>query len=164
MARVLLVGCGCRGQHLARALVLSGHAVRGTSRSEARLAQIEAAGAEGVLADPDRLATLTPHLQGISVMVWLMGSAKSTSDGVAALHGPRLESMIEAIVDTHVRGVVYEGAGSVRRELLEEGAAVVERLSLTYVMPAVVVREDPAAIEPWLAAMGAAVGEALSDA
>lgn len=163
MARVLIVGCGCRGQRLARALIEGGHAVRGTTRSVARLAEIEAAGAEGVLADPDRLATLTHHLQGISVMVWLMGTATGSPEAVAALHGPRLESMIEAIVDTHVRGVAYERGGSVSPELLDEGATVVERLSKTYLMPAVVVRAQPTDIEPWLAAMSGAVARALTD-
>jgi hypothetical protein len=55
----------------------------------------------------------------------------------AALHGPRLESMLEALVDTHVRGVVYEGpSGETARrysrtfrmpvEVLGEGAGPAE--------------------------------------
>jgi len=55
MARILIVGCGCRGRALARELGERGHAVRGTSRTEAGRARIEAAGFEGVVADPDRL-------------------------------------------------------------------------------------------------------------
>jgi len=47
VARVLIVGCGCRGQALAGALVAAGHAVRGTTRALARLADIEASGAQG---------------------------------------------------------------------------------------------------------------------
>jgi hypothetical protein len=83
--------------------------VRGSSRSADRLGEIEAAGAEAVVADPNRLGTLLPHIEGVSVLVWLLGSV----DGVAgeALHGPRLESMLETLVDTPVRGVVYEGPG-----------------------------------------------------
>jgi hypothetical protein len=89
--------------------VRQGHAVRGSSRSADRLGEIEAAGAEAVVADPDRLGTLLPHIEGVSVLVWLLGSV----DGEAgeALHGPRLESMLETLVDTPVRGVVYEGPG-----------------------------------------------------
>ena len=65
MARVLIVGCGCRGRALAAALVDEGHAVRGTTRARGvGSPAIEAAGAEAVLADPDRLATLLPHLPG----------------------------------------------------------------------------------------------------
>jgi uncharacterized protein YbjT (DUF2867 family) len=127
LARVLIVGCGCRGRELAAALVESGHAVRGTSRRAEALPAIEAAGAEGVVADPDRLATLTPQLEGVSVLCWLLGGADN-----AALHGPRLESLLELLVDTHVRGVVYEAAH-------EQGAALVRLASVTYRMPAEVV-------------------------
>jgi uncharacterized protein YbjT (DUF2867 family) len=92
--------------------VRAGHSVRGTTRREERVAEIEAAGAEAVIADPDRLATLMPHIQDVSVVCWLLGPV----DGEAgrALHGPRLESMLVKLVDTPVRGVVYEGpAGEV---------------------------------------------------
>jgi uncharacterized protein YbjT (DUF2867 family) len=101
------VGCGCRGRELAAALAEDGHAVRGTSRSPERIGDIEASGAEAVVADPDRLGTLLPHVEGVSVLVWLLGSVEGEAG--AALHGPRLESMLEALVDTPVRGVVYEG-------------------------------------------------------
>ena len=73
MARVLIVGCGCRGVALAEAL--GEHAARGTTRSPERLAELETAGIEGVVADPDRLATLVPALSGVTVVCWLMGSA-----------------------------------------------------------------------------------------
>ncbi len=55
MARVLIVGCGCRGRELAGALLAAGHQVRGTSRDPAALRALAAAGVEGVVADPDRL-------------------------------------------------------------------------------------------------------------
>jgi len=42
LARALIVGCGCRGRELGRALLAEGWAVRGTSRREAGLAEIEA--------------------------------------------------------------------------------------------------------------------------
>ncbi len=113
-------------------LVEHGHAVRGTSRDEASLAAIEAAGAHGVVADPDRLSTLMPQLDGVSVLCWLMGSARG---GAEDLHGPRLESLVEALVDTHVRGVVYEGGGSVERRLLDQGAEIVRRVGETFACP-----------------------------
>jgi hypothetical protein len=46
-------------------------------------------------------------VEGVSVLVWLLGSV--AGEAAATLHGPRLESMLEALVDTPVRGVVYEG-------------------------------------------------------
>jgi nucleoside-diphosphate-sugar epimerase len=137
VARVLLVGCGCRGCELAAELRSRGHAVRGTTRKESQLPEILAADADAVLADPGRLATLTPHLDGVSVLCWLMGSAQG--DGVAALHGERLATLLETLVDTHVRGVVYEATGSVDPALLEQGAALVRRSSDTWRMPAEVV-------------------------
>ncbi|MGZ4203406.1 MAG: NAD(P)H-binding protein [Thermoleophilaceae bacterium] len=153
MARVLIVGCGCRGRELAGALAAAGHAVRGTSRSEAALPAIEAAGAESVLADPDRLATLTQQLEGVSVLCWLLGSADN-----AALHGPRLESLLELLVDTHVRGVVYEGSG----EWGGRGAELVRRAAETYRMPGEVVAHDPADHAGWLRAMTEAVERVLT--
>src|SRR5690349_2622086 len=119
MARVLIVGCGCRGRELAGELVSRGYAVRGTTREGSGCDAISAAGAEAVVADPNRLATLTPHLDGASVVCWLMGSAEG--EDVAPLHAERLEALLETLVDTHVRGLVYEATGSVDPQLLEQG-------------------------------------------
>jgi Trk K+ transport system NAD-binding subunit len=68
MARVLIVGCGCRGRALARVLAADGHAVRGTTRDPARSADIASSGAEATVADPDRLATLMPAIEGVTVV------------------------------------------------------------------------------------------------
>jgi len=159
VARFLIVGCGCRGRALARELAAAGHAVRGTTRRPGRLAEIDAAGVEAVVADPDRLGTIVAHLAGVSVVCWLMGSA---DDGAGAdLHGPRLRTFLERLVDTTVRGVVYEAAGSVDRELLSAGAAAVRDAATTWRMPAEVVEAEPSDHEAWLAAMTAAVGRLL---
>ena len=147
MARFLMVGCGCRGQALARALVAAGHIVRGTTRDPARLPAIEAAGAEGVVADPYRLATVMPLLDGASAVLWLMGTANGSPDSVEAVHGPRLESMLELIVDTHARGFVYE-TGGVEREL---GVHAARCAAEVYEMPIEVLRTDPGSHEAWLA-------------
>jgi len=114
------------------------------------------------VADPDRLGTLLPLLQGVSAVCWLMGSASDSADSVAALHGPRLRSLQEKLVDSPARGLVYEGAGTVIAELLACGAAVVRELGETFRMPVGVVDEDPADIEAWAAAMRAAVAALLA--
>ena len=158
MARVLIVGCGCRGRALARALGEDGHAVRGTTRDPGRVAEIEAAGAEGVVADPDRLGTLLPSLEGVSVLCWLLGTATPTADD---LHGPRLAAMVEKLVDTHVRGFVYEAAGTAGEALFAEGAATVRRANATWDMPVEIVDVQPADHDAWLAAMRAAVTRVL---
>ena len=162
MARALIVGCGCRGRELAAALVADGHAVRGTTRDRAQLEAITASGAEAVLADPDRLATLLPPLEGVSLLVWLMGTAAGDPEAVAALHGDRLESMLETVVDTPVRGVVYEAAGSVASASLARGAAAVRRAAETFRIPIEIVDAPPADHDRWLAAMTGAVRRLLT--
>jgi hypothetical protein len=162
LARVLIVGCGCRGLELASELMAGGHVVRGTSRTDHGVARIQEAGIEGVLADPDRLATLTPQLDAVSVMCWLMGSADGASEKVAALHGPRLETIVWKLVDTHVRGIVYEAAGTVDRGLLSQGATIVRNARATFNMPAEVVGEDPREHAAWLRGMVAGVEGVLS--
>ena len=159
MARVLIVGCGCRGRSLAAALRADGHAVRGTTRGEAGLAEIEATGVEAVVADPDRLGTVMVQLAGVTAICWLMGSA--TGAGGADLHGPRLETLLERLVDTPVRGIVYEAAGTVEPRLLAGGATAVRAAAERWRMPAEVVDADPADHEGWLGAMKAAVERLL---
>jgi nucleoside-diphosphate-sugar epimerase len=160
VARILIVGCGCRGRALAAALAGEGHAVRGTTRDPGRIAEIEASGAEGAVADPDRLATLMPQLAGVSVMCWLLGSLDARA-AAADLHGPRLRTLLERLVDTPVRGVVYEAAGSVDPDVLSAGGAAVHEAADRWRIPAVVVDADPADREPWVGAMTAAIGRLL---
>jgi hypothetical protein len=158
VARVLIVGCGCRGQALGQELAAE-HAVRGTTRSSERLAGLETAGIEGVVADPDRLATIVPVLSGVSVVCWLMG----TAEGSPELHGARLQTFSEHLVDTPVRGLVYEAAGTVDPALLDQGAHIVREASRIWHIRGEVVTADPAAHEEWLGAMKEAVNRTLSD-
>jgi len=103
MARALIVGCGCRGRKLGTALQGAGWVVRGTSRTQAGAETIEAAGIQAVLADPDRIATVLDAIEGVSLIYWLFGTVP-----VPELHGPRLERLLEEIVDTPVRALIYE--------------------------------------------------------
>jgi glycine/D-amino acid oxidase-like deaminating enzyme len=160
VARILIVGCGCRGIALANELMAAGHPVRGTTRDRARIPELEAAGIEPVVGDPYRLATLMPHVANTSAMVWLMASA--TGDDVEALHRTRLETALERLVDTPVRGMVYEAAGTVRSGLLREGAAAVRKARLIWQMPNAIVEQSPRDHGAWLAAMLAGVESVLS--
>jgi NAD(P)H-binding len=105
VARVLIVGCGCRGQALARELAAAGHVVRGTTRDPARTGAIAGAGVEPYVGDPDRIGTLMDALVGVTVVCWLFGDVVDPD-----LHGGRLRMLFEKLVDTPVRGVVYERA------------------------------------------------------
>ena len=89
MARALIVGCGCRGRALGRALIDEGWVVRGTSRRDQGLEPIAEAGIEPQVADPDRIATVLDAIEGVALIYWLMGSAEGEPEAVADLHGPR---------------------------------------------------------------------------
>ena len=152
MARILIVGCGCRGRALAKALIAEGHSVRGTSRDRGRLAEIETAGADAVEADPDRLATLLPHVEGVGAICWLMGTVGG--DAAEQLNGPRLRSLLESLVDSPVRGFVYENGSG-------EGEKAVRSAERTFRIPVEIVEADPADHRGWVEEASGAVGRVL---
>jgi NADP-dependent 3-hydroxy acid dehydrogenase YdfG len=161
VARVLIVGCGGRGQALARELVAAGHAVRGTTRDPARAAAIAAAGAEPYVGDPDRIATLMEALTGVTILCWLMGTATGDPERVAALHDGRLRMLWEKLVDTPVRGVVCEVAGPLPPDVLARGRAVALAAHETWRVPLELLETDPADRERWREDAGAAVARLL---
>jgi uncharacterized protein YbjT (DUF2867 family) len=144
---------------LAERLAAAGHPVRGTTRDPQRVTELESAGIEPAIGDPYRLATLLPHIANTSAMVWLMGSA--TGDDVEALHRTRLQTVLERLVDSPVRGMVYEAAGTLPAALLREGATAVRKAAVTWQMPNAIVEQDPRDQDAWLTAMLAAAEEVL---
>ncbi|HLH67150.1 MAG TPA: NAD(P)H-binding protein [Solirubrobacteraceae bacterium] len=161
MARCLIIGCGCRGLALTRELQARGHVVRATTRDERRAAAIRSAGAQAVIADPEHVATLAPALAQVGVVCLLLGSAQGGDEQLQALHGARLEALLGRLVDTTVRGVVYEAAGTVDSELLRSGASLVrsacERSSIGHVL----LCADPADHERWPIEAASSVERAL---
>jgi nucleoside-diphosphate-sugar epimerase len=153
MARALIVGCGCRGRALGVRLRDAGWQVRGTSRDAGRADEITAAGLEGVVADPDRVGTVLDEIADVTLVFWLMGTAAEDGAAVASIHGPRLERLMEEIVDTPVRGVVYESAGSVPPDLLAGGEGIVRAAGERWRIPVAVVEADPGEVDAWLDAM-----------
>lgn len=141
-----------------------GWAVRGTSRGEEGLAAIEAAGIEPALADPDRPGTLLELVVDVAVVYYLLGSASGEEELLDAIHRPRLERLLEHLVDTPVRGFVYEGVGSVDPELLTAGAELVRNAGRTWRIPVAVVEADPRAPEEWAEQMRKAALQAISGA
>ena len=156
MARALIIACGCRGRELGSALVEAGWQVRGTTRKPAHSAEIEAAGIEAAVADPDRASSILDQVADVTLIYWLLGSALGEPEAVAALHGPRLERMLEEIVDTPVRGFVYEAPGGARSADRDSGATLVRVASERWRIPTEVVDVDPADREAWRQGMLAA--------
>ncbi len=118
MARFLVVGgASCRALELTRSLVADEHAVRAVTRTEEHRERIEAAGAECWIGDPDVIGTLRYALEGVTVLLWLLGTVER-----AELHGSRLAMMLEKTIDTTARGVIYEPGPP-------EGVATVEKVA-----------------------------------
>lgn len=164
MARALILGCGCRGRELGRVLLDEGWEVRGTTRRAEGLGGIEAAGIEAAIADPDRVGSVLEQVGDVAVVCHLHGSAVGDPEGVAALHGPRLQSLMAALVDTPVRGFVYEAAGTVEAETLAAGAEIVRAAGRTWRIPVELVAAAPGDPETSKAALSAAVRAAISPA
>jgi uncharacterized protein YbjT (DUF2867 family) len=164
VARALIVGCGCRGRLLGERLIDAGWAVRGTSRFDEKLPPIFEAGIDPVLADPERPGTILDLVGDVTVVHYLLGSAVGDPELLEAIHGPRLERLMERLVDTPVRGVVYEASGSVDPALLEAGGEIVRAAGVTWRIPCEIVKSDPSDAGTWAAEMAEAALRAISPA
>jgi len=91
----------------------------------------------------------------------LLGSATGSPEQLAALHTTRLEMLLERMLDTTVRGVVYEAAGTVDHDVLSEGAARVRRACERSLIPYVLLNADPDDHAGWSEAAAAGVQRAL---
>jgi hypothetical protein len=145
-----MVGGGCRGLALARSMVAEGHAVRVVTRHESRRAQIEDAGCECWIGDPDRIGTLRYAPENATVLLWLLATVD-----VPDLHGSRLEMMLERTVDTTVRGVLYEGTA---------GAAVVQAAHDRHGIPIAFLEHDSRDVDGWVARARAGIDALLATA
>ena len=162
VARILIVGGGARGRALAGELVAAGHAVRITTRTPAGRAAIEAVGAECWIGTPDRIATLRYALDGVTLACWLLGTAGGPGDEVHALHSSRLRFFAQQTIDTSVRGLIYEAAGSVAADVLAAGRELVAAAASFNAIPLVVIDADPRDLDTWLEQARAAVAALLS--
>jgi hypothetical protein len=165
VARILLIGGGARGRALATDLVRhDGHAVRITTRSEGGRAAIEAAGAECWVGTPDRVATLRYALENVTVACWLLGTARDEHERLRDLHGSRLEFFLGQVIDTTVRGLVYEAAGTVEQATLAAGAAIARSRAAFNAIPLAVLDADPGDLGAWCAQAGSAIARLLAGA
>ncbi len=157
VARILMIAGGARGRALAAELVAEGHAVRITTRAESGRAAIEAVGAECWIGTPDRVASLRYALEGVTLACWLLGNACGEPDELAALHGSRLEFFLGQTIDTTVRGLIYEAAGSVDAELLGAGRELIGARTAYNAIPLAVLDADPRDRGRWVEQARAAV-------
>lgn len=162
MARCLIIGCGCRGSDLARGLIVRGHAVRATTRDPDRLPDLHALGVESVLGDPDRVATLVRTLDHVSLAYVLLGSAAGPASALQALHSTRLDMLLSKIVDSTVRGIVYEAAGSVPARILAAGAQRVRSFCEDARVPYALLTASPGDPAAWTAEALAAADRVLA--
>ena len=70
-------------------------------------------------------------LAGVTLVCWLMGDAV----GAPALHGDRLRTLMERLVDTPVRGLVYEAGGDGRPRAAGARRGIVREASATWQSP-----------------------------
>ena len=142
-------------------LIARGHAVRGTTRDRPVRGDRGRSARSRCVGDPDRVATLAPALEQVTVVCVLLGSAVASPEQLAALHGTRLQMLLSRIVDTTVRAIVYEAAGSVDPDVLAAGAALVRDRCEDSRIPYSVLDADPGEPAAWTVAALAAVQLAL---
>jgi hypothetical protein len=160
MARVLLTGTPERLAPVAERLMADGHAVRCAVPGGTAVA----AGAESVDASPTLPGGIVAQLDGVTVAAWLLGDeAWSEPD----LHGEKLATMLHRVVDTGVRGFIYEfpsgydGAG----ERSDSGQVQLRHAHETWRIPVAMVYagvgDDSQGAEQLAAEVSQAVGELL---
>jgi len=163
VARLLIVGGGCRGLRLAEEAGRARHAVRIVTRTEGGRAQIEAAGAECWIGDANRLGTLRGVLDGVTIACWLLAGAAGPEEQLRALHSDRLRAFLESAIDSTVRGLLYEAAGpSTPAGALVEGERIAQEIAHRNSIPLVILHADPADIPLWLEQARGALSELLT--
>jgi uncharacterized protein YbjT (DUF2867 family) len=161
VARILIVGGGCRGRRLASELVRRGDVVRITTRGGASRAAIEESGAECWIGTPERLATLSRALENVTVLCWLLGCAGAGPAHLRASHTFRLESFLTQAIDTTVRGFVYETAGGgVSPDVRRQGERIVGAIAERNAVPVALLR-PLADSDAWLVHAKSAVDSVL---
>jgi hypothetical protein len=109
------------------------------------------------------VATLSRAFEHVTVACILLGSATGPSGHLAELHGSRLDMLLTRMVDTTVRGIVYEAAGSVGPDILAQGSARVRRACEASLTAYELLDIEPAAGKRWLDQAQAAVRRVLEN-
>ena len=69
--------------------------------------------------------------------------------------------MLSKVIDTTVRGVVYEAAGTIAPQAFATGIAELERMGRLNEIPHEVVNADPTDQGTWVVAVRRAIGQAI---
>ena len=144
MARALIVGCGCRGRALGSALIAVGlGGARHAAATRRRWRRSRPRGSRRSLADPDRVGDAARAPRGRRPSCSGCSARRPAEEEAAAVHGPRLERMLEKLVDSPVRGFVYEAAGTVDAEVLAGGRRLVREAAERWRIPVRLIEADP---------------------
>ena len=108
------------------------------------------------------MATLTAAFEHAGVACILLGSAAGSPERLAELHGSRLEMLLSRMLDTTIRGIVYEAAGTVDGPVLSAGAEMVRSVCRDSLIPHEILDVDPGDHARWTAAATAAVDAVLA--
>lgn len=131
-------------------------------RDASRRADVERAGAECFVGSPDRLGTLRGALEHVTVACWMLATASGDPNEIRALHGSRLDQFLSSLIDTTVRGVLYEAGGSaLPREVIEQGERIVLEKAGRNAIPVQILRADPQEVEQWVEQAHGAVSALL---
>ena len=114
-----------------------------------------------MVADPDRPGAILDQVADVALVFWLLGSAVGEPEAVAAIHGPRLERLLEKLVDTPGARVRLRGGGP--RSALRPGgrAPTGPGGGRRWRIPVAIVDADPGDWEAWTEAMLAATERLL---
>ncbi|MAD44687.1 MAG: NAD(P)-dependent oxidoreductase [Oceanospirillaceae bacterium] len=152
MARILIVGAGDIGGHLAERLIASGHDVWGLRRSDKPLA-------DGVtliqadVADPETLQSLPPDLD---ILVYSVASPAFSKEGYHEYYYKGLKHVLKALKDQDLKHTFFVSSSSVYHQMDGEWVdetsdttpvsfagkemLAAEQALLTYKVPGTVVR------------------------
>ena len=136
--------------------------MRVSTRTEAGRAAIEQTGAECWVGTPDRLASMRGVTDSVAVACWLTGSVSGDEALVRELHTLRLRFFLTQLIDTTVRGFVYEARGAgTPQDVLAEGEEIAREITERNAIPAAFLRADPTDVPGWITAARAAIDSFL---
>jgi hypothetical protein len=158
LARILIVGGGIRGLRLTGELIRAGHAVRVTTRRPEHRDGIDRAGGECWIGDPNRLATLRQALDNVTVACWFLATATGPEEQIHELHTSRLKFFLSQVIDTTVRGVLYETAAvSAANQTAAAGTDIARTMSSRNAIPLRLIQTAPTDQDAWATEVNAAI-------